>query len=154
MEPLNIEHEGYLLTTDKSKLQPVAIHKWLSEESYWAKHIPYELFKGSFDNSFTIGILKDGQQVAYARLVTDYTTFAYLADVFVINEHRGNGLSKLMMKELLALPWVQKLRRIMLATLDAKGLYAQYGFTDPRYPERLMEITRPAIYGDAKNPCK
>jgi GNAT superfamily N-acetyltransferase len=154
MQPVNITHNGYLITTDKSLLQPVAIHKWLSEESYWAKHIPFELFKGSFDNSFTIGILKDDEQIAYARLITDYATFAYLADVYVLKEHRGQGLSKLMMKELLAIDWVQKLRRVMLATLDAKGLYTQFGFTDPKYPERLMEITRPAIYGDTQNPCK
>jgi len=154
MQAINISYNGYTITTDKALLQPVAIHKWLSEESYWAKNIPYHIFKGSFDNSFTIGILKDEQQVAYARLVTDYTTFAYLADVYVIDEHRGKGLSKAMMKELIALDWVKGLRRIMLATLDAQKLYAQFGFSGPAYPERLMEITRPAIYGDSQNPCK
>lgn len=154
MQAINISYNGYTITTDKALLQPVAIHKWLSEESYWAKNIPYHIFKGSFDNSFTIGILKEEQQVAYARLVTDYTTFAYLADVFVIDEHRGKGLSKAMMKELIALDWVKGLRRIMLATLDAQMLYAQFGFSSPAYPERLMEITRPAIYGDSQSPLK
>lgn len=154
MDRIEQEYNGYLITTDKSKLQPLAIHKWLLEESYWAKQVPFDVVKQSFDHSFTIGALKNGEQVAYARLVTDYATFAYLADVYVLEEHRGKGLSKNMMQVLVDIDWVKKLRRIMLASVDAKELYRRYGFTEPKYPERLMEIIRPGIYGDEQNPCK
>ena len=153
MKPISIEHNGYTITTDKAKLQPEAVHKWLSEQSYWAKHIPYHIVKTSFDNSYCIGVLKDGEQVGYGRLITDYATFAYLADVYVQEAHRGNGLSKKMMEILMEQDWVKGLRKLMLATLDAHGLYTQYGFTPMAISERYMEISRPIIYGDAENPC-
>ncbi|RYD56418.1 MAG: GNAT family N-acetyltransferase [Sphingobacteriales bacterium] len=151
MTPINIEYNGYLITTDKALLQPEAIHRWLSEESYWSKHIPFSVVKTAFDHSYCIGVLKDGVQVGYARFVTDYATFAYLADVYVEEAHRGQGLSKKMMEVLMELGWVKGLRRIMLATLDAHGLYEQFGFTAPAIPERCMEITRPVIYGDKES---
>lgn len=151
--PVNIEHKGYIITTDKAQLQPEAIHKWLSEESYWAKHVPFHIVKTSFDNSYCIGVLKNGEQVGYARFITDYATFAYLADVYVQEAHRGNGLSKKMMEVLMEQDWVKGLRKLMLATLDAHGLYTQYGFTPMAISERYMEISRPIIYGDAQNPC-
>ena len=122
------------------------IYKWLSQEAYWCKDIPYELFKTTFDNSFCIGAIIDGRQIAYARLITDQATFGYLADVFVTEEHRGKGISKKMMQVLFDLDWVKGLRRVMLATRDAHGLYKQFGFTECKSPERLMEISRPSIY--------
>ena len=146
MQIINSEYNGYLITTDKSRMDEVAIHRWLSEQSYWAKGIPYALFKKSFDHSFCIGALHDGQQVAYGRLITDYATFAYLADVYVLESHRGKGISKEMMRLLFSLDWVTGLRRIMLATRDAQALYRQYEFTECKFPERIMEITRPNIY--------
>lgn len=146
METIAIKHNDYLITTDRNLLQPEAIHHWLSTESYWAKNIPYSVVKTSFDHSFVIGALYGDTQVAYARLITDYATFAYLADVYVIPEHRGQGISKKMMDILMGFEWVQQLRRLMLATLDAHGLYESYGFTSPKFPIRLMEITRPDIY--------
>ncbi|PZF70924.1 GNAT family N-acetyltransferase [Taibaiella soli] len=142
MIPQTLEYNGYLITTDKSLMKPEQIHEWLANESYWAQHVPYETVKTAFDNSFTIGILKDGEQIGYARLVTDYAVFAYLADVFVKEAHRGQGLSKKMMQFILELDWVKHLRRIMLATMDAHGLYEQFGFTEPKFPKRLMEITK------------
>jgi GNAT superfamily N-acetyltransferase len=154
MKPININYKGYLITTDKNLLQPNAIHRWLSEESYWSKHIPYSVVKTSFDNSYCIGVLKDDLQIGYARFVTDYATFAYLADVYVEEPHRGQGLSKKMMELLMDLDWVKGLRRIMLATLDAHSLYEQFGFAAPAIPERCMEINRPVIYGDTENVCK
>ncbi|MBA3829221.1 MAG: GNAT family N-acetyltransferase [Taibaiella sp.] len=153
MTPIHFQFGDYTVTTDKTILQPRAIHEWLSVHSYWAMHIPYNSVKTSFDNSYTIGVLFDGKQVAYARLVTDYSSFAYLADVYVVQDHRGKGLSKIMMQTLMDIDWVKNLRRILLATVDAKKLYEQYGFVAPKYPDRLMEIIRPAIYGDDKNPC-
>lgn len=140
------EYNGYLITTDKSLMDKQAIHHWLSTQSYWANGIPFDVFESSFDHSYCIGGLLRGEQVAYARLVTDFATFGYLADVFVIEAHRGNGLSKIMMDTLFQLEWVKKLRRIMLATRDAQALYERSGFTNCRYPERIMEISRPDLY--------
>jgi GNAT superfamily N-acetyltransferase len=152
MEAVNIEHKGYLITTDKEKMKPGQIHKWLSEESYWAKNIPYKIVKGSFDNSFCIGIIKGDEQIGYGRFITDYTTFAYLADVYVKEAHRAKGLGKLMMQILMNLDWVKGLRFLMLATKDAHDLYRQYGFTEPLFPERIMQIRRPDIYtGNTNN---
>lgn len=148
MKTINSPHRQYLITSDKSLLQPETIHQWLSEHSYWSKNIPYETVKQAFDHSFCIGALLGNQQVAYARMITDYTTFAYLADVYVEEGHRGQGLGKKMMELLLALPWVMQLRRIMLATLDAHDLYRQFGFEQPAFPERFMEKNRPALYAN------
>jgi GNAT superfamily N-acetyltransferase len=136
----NIEYKGYHITTDKNLMDVVAVHKWLSEESYWVKGVAFDVVKTAFDNSFCVGILKDGQQVGYARLITDYSTFGYLADVYVLQEHRGLGLSKQIMETILNLDWVPKLRKISLATKDAHQLYAQYGFQSLANPERLMEL--------------
>jgi len=146
MQPITIEHEGYIITTDKSLLRPQQIHAWLSTEAYWSKDIPYSLVKQAFDHSFCIGILKGEKQIGYARLVTDYASFGYLADVYVIEEHRGKGLSKKMLSVIMELEWVKGLHRIMLATLDAHELYKQMGFVGTAFPERFMEINRPAIY--------
>lgn len=146
MQSFTISYKGYTITSDKTLIPVEAVHKWLSEESYWVKHIPLEVVKRSFENSFTIGIVKDNELVGYARLVTDYATLALLADVFVTEAHRGIGLSKKMMEVLLDLDWVKKLRAITLGTLDAQGLYAQFGFTNPEFPERIMQLRRPGIY--------
>ncbi len=153
IETTSINYGAYLITTDRAMMKPERVHCWLSEVSYWAKNIPYDVFKRSFDNSFCIGVLNGEEQVGYARFVTDYATFAYLADVYVEEAHRGNKLSKIMMEMLMNQDWVKNLRRVMLATVDAHGLYEQYGFTNPKNPSRIMEITRPGIYGDSENPC-
>jgi N-acetylglutamate synthase-like GNAT family acetyltransferase len=146
MQPITEAYHDYTITTDRRLLQPVKVHEWLTNESYWAKNISYDVFKVAFDNSFVIGILYQDKQVAFARLVTDYATFAYLADVYVINEHRGRSLSKKMMELLMNLDWVKTLRRVCLVTLDAHDLYKQYGFTPVEFPDRYLEITRPDIY--------
>ncbi len=143
---INIQHGDYVITTDKSRMQPEAIHKWLSEKSYWVQNIPLEVVKNAFDNSFCIAVLKDGIQVGYARFVTDYATVAWLGDVYIEEEHRGKGLSKKMMEVLTGIDWVQKLRKLFLGTLDAHGLYAQYGFEPVSEPEKWMELTRANIY--------
>jgi len=144
MEPVNIAYDSYLITTDKSLMHIADIHKWLSEEAYWCKNIPVDKVQTAFDNSFCIGAVCDGRQVAFARLVTDYTTFGYLADVYVEDAHRGRGISKKMMEVLFGLQWVKELRGIKLQTMDAHGLYRKYGFTDCKFPERIMEISRGA----------
>jgi GNAT superfamily N-acetyltransferase len=137
---------GYTVTLDRSLMSVADIHEWLSTRSYWASGIPLELVQQAFDHSFVAGVIKDGRQIGYARLITDYAVFAYLADVFVVEDHRGLGLSKAMMGLLMEQPWVSRLRKLLLATLDAHGLYAPFGFAALRSPERMMEISRLHIY--------
>lgn len=123
-----------------------AIHKWLSEESYWCKDVPFEIVKKSFDHSFCIGVLCNEKQIGFARLITDYATFGYLADVYVEEVHRGKGISKKMLEILFDLDWVKGLRGIKLQTKGTQGLYRKFGFADCKYPERIMEISRPDVY--------
>lgn len=146
MEPINVSYKGYLITTDKGLMQVDAIHKWLSEESYWAKDIPYHFIKTTFDNSYCAGILKDGKQVGYCRLVTDYAVFAYLADVYVLEEHRKQGLANKMIDIILNQEWVLNMRKVVLATLDAHDVYRVFGFRELALPERYMEISRAVNY--------
>jgi len=115
------------------------IHRWLSEESYWAQGRPRELMQRSFDNSICFGAYLEDRQVGFARVVTDRTTFAWLADVFILDEYRGRGYGKALVAAVLAHPELQGLRRWLLATRDAHGLYAQSGFV-PVPPERFMEL--------------
>jgi GNAT superfamily N-acetyltransferase len=146
MEPITIDFNGYTITSDKGLMQLHDVHRWLSEEAYWCIGIPFETVKTAFENSYCIGALINGRQVAYGRLVTDYVVFGYLGDVYVAQEHRGKGISKKMMEILFGLDWVKGLRGIKLATQDAQGLYSQFGFTECKHPERVMEIARPDIY--------
>ncbi len=151
MEHIFVDFKGYTITTDKSLMKPSEVFHWLCEISYWAKGIPEDTFMRSFENSFCIGALKNGRQVGFGRLITDYATFAYLADVYVEETHRGTGLASKMMELLFDLEWVKNLRGIKLATLDAHALYRKFGFHEPKFPERLMEISRPGIYTARQN---
>jgi len=146
MKRIEFFYKGYLITSDIEKMNPEAVHQWLSEKSYWAKKISFDMVKQSMEHSFCLAILHETKQVGFARLITDYTTFAYLVDVFIGEEHQGRGLGKKLMETLLEQGWVKGLRRIMLATLDAHGLYEQFGFVVPAFPERFMEISRQGIY--------
>ncbi len=141
-----IQSGSYLVTTDRSLMRVADIHDWLSNHSYWAQGIPREVVQRAFDNSFVVGVLHDGRQVGFARFVTDYAVFAYLADVYVEDAHRGRGLSKAMMQLLMSQEWIGGLRKLFLATMDAHGLYEQYGFKPLHFPERIMEITRANLY--------
>jgi len=151
MDVITIPFGEYIITTDKEQLSAASAHEWLSNESYWSKNIPLEVVKKAFDHSYVIGILHEGKQVGYARLVTDYATFAWLADVYVLETHRGKSLSKKMMSVLMEQDWVKKLRNIGLGTLDAQGLYEQFGFKNHEHPERIMFLLRRDIYGDINN---
>ena len=146
MDLVTLDYNGYTITTDKSLMKVSDIHRWLSEEAYWCKGIPLNVFKTSFDNSYCIGAIFGDKQVGFAKLMTDYATFGYLADVFVLPEHRGKGISKKMMELLLGFDWVKSLRVIRLATTDAHGLYRQFGFRDCKHPEKIMEIVRSDVY--------
>lgn len=122
------------------------IHGFISQ-SYWAKGIALETQQRALENSLCVGVLSaDGEQIAFARLITDKATFAYLADVFVIEAYRGHGIGQRMMTETLALPELQGLRRIMLATRDAHDLYSKFGFTPLNDPDIMMEIWTPDVY--------
>lgn len=137
---LEIIDNGYVFSDDKQKLDPVAIHHYLSTQSYWAQNIPMEIVKRCIENSLCFGIYKDEQQIGFARWITDKATFAWLADVYVEEIHRGQSLSKKLMSLMLFHPDLQGLRRYMLATVDAHGLYAQFGFESIEHPDRLMGI--------------
>jgi GNAT superfamily N-acetyltransferase len=137
--------EGYSISTDKSKLQLDVIHGFLSK-SYWAKDISPEKVKLSIEHALCFGVYHGNKQVGFARVVTDYAVIAYVGDVFIIEEERGKGLSKLLMENIVGHPQLQGLRRIILATRDAHGLYSLYGFKPLVYPERWMEKPRPDAY--------
>jgi len=129
----------YDISTDPTRLQPAAIHAYLTR-SYWSPGIPQEVVERAIANSLCFGIYLGPAQVGFARVVTDKATFAYLADVYVLEEHRGQGLSKRLVETIQAHPELQGLRRFLLATKDAHGLYAQFGFAAPARPENLMEM--------------
>jgi GNAT superfamily N-acetyltransferase len=130
----------FLYSTDKTKLNIEYIHYFLSKESYWAKNIPIELVKTSIEGSLCFGVHYQGKQIGFARVITDYATFGYLADVFIDKNYRGKGLSKELMKFIMEQEVIKKLRRFMLATLDAHSLYAQFGFESQEGNKRFMSI--------------
>ncbi|OIR05394.1 acetyltransferase (GNAT) family protein [mine drainage metagenome] len=144
--------DGYLISTDPSKLNIEVIHKYLSQESYWAKDIPFETVKKSIEHSLCFGLYYLQEQIGFARLITDKATFAYLADVFILKEYRGKGLSKFLMSTIQSHPELLNLRRWLLATKDAHGLYEQFGWT--RFTEELSDkfMTRhnPDVYKKAE----
>jgi ribosomal protein S18 acetylase RimI-like enzyme len=135
----------YEVTTDSARLDISAIHAFLSQ-SYWAKRIPLETLRRAIQHSVCVGAMKDGQQVGFARVVTDHATFAYLADVYVLEAHRENGVARAMLNALFALPELQGLRRLLLITRDAHGLYEKFGFTTLAQPARFMERHNPNAY--------
>lgn len=131
---------AYLFSNDKKKLQIDVIHAYLSKESYWAQNIPLELVEKTIAGSECFGIYDGSKQIGFARVISDLASFGYLADVFVLEPYRGKGLSKELMSFIMNYEPVTKFRRFMLATKDAQGLYAQFGFTPLAEPGRFMEI--------------
>ena len=142
------------ISTDKSKLDITLIHKYLSQESYWAKNIPINIVNQSIENSLCFGVYKDNSQIGFARIISDYTTFAYLADVFILHQYRGKGLSKWLLDCIEEHPNLQNLRRWMLMTHDAQPLYNKKGWNVAQYPERVMEKAFPEIYLSKKSIIK
>jgi len=139
----------FYISDDKALLNIELIHSFLSD-SYWAKHIPLATVNLAIENSNCFGVYTSThQQVGFARLITDKATFAYLADVFILPEHRNKGLSKKLMLFIQQHPDTQNLRRIVLATSDAHSLYSQFEFTPLSHPESFMEIWQPNIYRSA-----
>lgn len=134
------------ISTFKSELDVSLIHQFLAEQSGWAKGIPRATVEVSIENSLCFGGFVGASQVAFARVISDYATFANLVDVFVLPLHRGRGYSKAIVAAVLSHPQLQGLRRFTLATADAHGLYAQFGFTPPLRPSSLMERYFPDVY--------
>jgi GNAT superfamily N-acetyltransferase len=146
MKPYEIRETGLLISDDRRLLDRVLIHRFLSENSYWAKGVPREVVDRSIEHSLCFGVYQGGRQTGFARVVTDFSTFAWLADVFVVEEQRGQGLSKRLVAAALGHPQLQGLRRFLLGTADAHGLYARFGFAPLKQVERFMEIHRPNPY--------
>ncbi|GAB3904528.1 GNAT family N-acetyltransferase [Mucilaginibacter boryungensis] len=137
--------KGFSISTDQNLLDFDTIYHYLDKESYWAKGIPADRLRIAIVNSMCFGVYHYDKQIGFARIISDKATFAYLADVFVLNEYRGQGLSKWLMQTIREHPDLQGLRRWSLATADAHGLYQQFGFTVITNPERWMEIFSPYL---------
>ena len=139
------ERDGYLISTDPAKFDLDAIHAYLVR-AYWCEGIPRKTVERAVANSLCLALLHGKAQIGFARVVTDSATFAYLCDVYVLEDYRGKGLSKWLMECVMGHPALQGLRRFILATRDAHGLYHQFGFRALNKPEVIMEILRPDIY--------
>lgn len=140
-------NDNYRISSDQSEMDIKAIHDFVSR-SYWAEGIPLDRLEKAIRHSLCFGVFhtNEEEQVGFARMITDYATFAYLADVYVLEAHRGKGLSKFLMEAIMSYPELQGLRRICLATANAHGLYEKYGFTELSKPELFMECWNPDIY--------
>ena len=136
--------DGFTISTDPARLDMDLIHRTLSTDSYWAKGRTFDRVARAFEHSLPFGIYApDGALVGWARVVTDFATYAYLSDVWVLTSHRGRGLSKFLVGTIMAHPELRDLRRWSLNTSDAHGLYEQFGFTRIAQPERAMEWRQP-----------
>jgi len=134
------------ISTDKQRMQLDVIHDFLSRESYWAQNRTLEQTRLAIENSLCFGVFAGPRQVAFGRVVTDFATFAYVGDIFVSKEFRGRGLAKWIMQMMVEYPDLQGLRRWVLATRDAHGLYQHFDFAPLRFPERWMERAAPDAY--------
>ena len=140
------QKDEFTISTDRSRLDVDTIHRFLVEDSYWARERTLDQTKTAIENSICFGLYRDDKLIGFARVVSDKATFAYIGDVFVLEEYRGRGLSKWLMQVIVEYPELQGLRRWVLATKDAHGLYSQFEFAPLRYPERWMEKTAPNAY--------
>ena len=150
MIPFERKRDNYCISTDPGRLDVGAIHAYLSR-SYWAEAIPRDVVARSVEGSLCFGLFDGSRQIGLARVITDKATFAYLCDVYVLEGYRGQGLSKWLMDAVRSHPDLQNLRRFVLITRDAHGLYEKFGFTRPRDPSRYMEIVDWDIYKRGDN---
>jgi len=137
--------DDYRISTQKDKINVDYVHRFLSQ-SYWAENIPLEVVRRSIEGSLCFAVFGGGEQIGFARVITDEATFAYLADVFIDERFRGRGLSKWLMEIIMTYPSLQGLRRFLLATRDAHGLYKQFGFAPLTFADRWMHIHQPNVY--------
>ena len=138
--------DKFVITTEKGRIDINVVQSFLENDSYWAQNRTLEQTKTAIEHSICFGVYDGEQQIGFARVVSDCATFAYIGDVFVIDEYRGQGLSKWLMEVIVSHPDLQNLRRWVLATLDAHGLYEKYDFASLKFPERWMERTAPDAY--------
>jgi GNAT superfamily N-acetyltransferase len=142
MAIVEYERNGHLISTNKTKLDVRMVHDYLANTSYWAQNRPLDVVKRSIQHSLCFGLYEGSQQIGFARVVTDYATFAWLCDVFILDAHQGKGLGKWLVECVFRHPDLQGLRRIMLATRDAHELYHRYADFQPlSQPEWMMEHT-------------
>jgi GNAT superfamily N-acetyltransferase len=139
--------DGFCISTEKARLDLKAIHHFLSTQAYWSLNIPYSRVEEAVAHSLNFGLYYKEQQIGFARVVSDFSCIAYLGDVYVLPEFRGQGLSKWLMKTIMEYPELQGLRRWILSTVDAHGLYKQSGWAPVAYPERWMEVHNREVYG-------
>ena len=145
MNNYRCERDGVLVSTERTLLNLDAVHGFLSR-SYWAEGIPRETVARSLEHSLCFGLYHDGQQIGLARVISDFTTYAYLCDVYVLQWYRGKGLAAWLVDWVLRHPDLQGLRRFNLVTRDAHGLYRKFGFSEPARPGGYMELLRSDIY--------
>lgn len=138
--------DSYSVSTKKDMLNIDMIHTFLSTKAYWCLNIPREKVERSIENSLCFGVYKGDEQVGFARVISDYSTIAYLGDLFILEEHRGIGLSKLLMDTVMNYPDLQGLRRWILITGDAHGLYEKFGWTELKSPSKWLEFHNDRIY--------
>lgn len=146
MEIIEINFEDFTITTDRSKMDIIAIHGFLSKYSGWSDNISLDRVQISIDNSLNFGLFHNNIQIGYARVISDYSTIAYLGDLYILDTYRGQGLSKNLMASIMAHPNLQGLRRWILLTSTADWLYKKYGFSKLPKPELYMELFNPNIY--------
>jgi len=141
-----IKNMNIRISTNRVDVNLDVVHAFLSQDAYWSKNIPRTVVEKAIENSYCFSAFVDGQQIGFARVVSDGATFAYLCDVFTLPEFRGMGVGKKLMQSVQAHPGLQGLRRWMLMTADAHKLYESYGFSALAKPDRAMEISKPDIY--------
>jgi len=146
MKIIEITFGNFTITTDKSKMDIIAIHDFLSKYSGWSDNIPFEWVKTSIDNSLNFGLFHNNKQIGFARIISDFSTIAYLGDIYILDRYRGQGLSKKLMDAVIEHPNLQGLRRWILLTSTADWLYEKYGFTKLPKPELYMELFDPNVY--------
>jgi ribosomal protein S18 acetylase RimI-like enzyme len=144
--------DDYLVSTDKDRLDVTSIHRFLSEEAYWSRGIPRSVVERAIHGSRCLGLYRSGRTVGFARIVTDGATFAYLCDVYVLASERGHGLGKWLVELACAHPELAGLRRWLLVTRDAQGLYEPYGFRPIAHPARFMERVDANVYDKLPTP--
>lgn len=146
MIEFTIFKDTFTISTEKSKFDISAIHDFLSTKAYWSLNIPKETLIKSIENSFCFGVYENEKQIGFARIITDFSTIAYLGDVYILEEYRGLGLSKWLIETIMNFPELQGLRRWILLTGDAHGLYRKYGWTDIADATKWMEIHNKNVY--------
>ncbi len=147
MEIVEVSFGEFSISTDKQKMDVVAIHEFLSNYSGWSDNIPFDRVRISIENSLNFGLFHSSNQIGFARVITDYSTIAYLGDVYILEDYRGLGLSKRLMECIMGHPNLQGLRRWILLTSTADWLYKKYGFARLAKPEMYMEIFNLGVYG-------